>query len=412
MTIVNGRTYRFINVYRKGYGLNIYGTGASDIKGGQNVCLYSESPTDPMQQWEVEERGSNGYRLHAVPKPSYVLDCSDGSISTSYKNNAHMCAGTGTTDADCAVEFEYVGSNQVRIHLGQKGLCLTATTVAENDAELSNNISTSAALRGGKEGRGNVYWKTPADEGSMTWKKQCWEVIEVGGGTDPKPEPGSDPIDPPSNIESVNIMQRYKKPLSFTGSTITIKNVQKDGTIESYHRGSGFRPSENNMNFLDTEKGQTVLTTIQNFAKEVFAIDYLPARSSVAYYLFGEYDSDAKFHHGVDMDIGEGAKIHAFWGGKILAKGGDYGCVMIYVPELEVTTIYLHMKNIPDSLTVNQTIPAGTIIGEQSNVSRYNIASHLHFEVCPKEVYSAGNNFVSSASSALTSLIPYGYMRK
>ena len=177
MTIVNGRTYRFINVYHNGYGLNIYGTGASDIKGGQNVCLYSESPTDSMQQWEVEERGSNGYRLHAVPKPSYVLDCSDGSISTSYKNNAHMCAETGTTDADCAVEFEYVGGNQVRIHLGQKGLCLTATTVAESDAELSNNISTSAALRGGSEGRGNVYWKTPADEGSMTWKKQCWEVI-------------------------------------------------------------------------------------------------------------------------------------------------------------------------------------------------------------------------------------------
>ena len=79
----------------------------------------------------------------------------------------------------------------LQIHLGQKGLCLTATTVAENDAELSNNISTSAALRGGKEGRGNVYWKTPADEGSMTWKKQCWEVIEVGGGTDPEPEPGT-----------------------------------------------------------------------------------------------------------------------------------------------------------------------------------------------------------------------------
>ena len=79
----------------------------------------------------------------------------------------------------------------LQIHLGQKGLCLTATTVAENDAELSNNISTSAALRGGSEGRGNVYWKTPADEGSMTWKKQCWEVIEVGGGTDPKPEPGT-----------------------------------------------------------------------------------------------------------------------------------------------------------------------------------------------------------------------------
>ena len=413
MDIVNGKTYRFINVYHDGYGLNIYGTKDTDIKGGQNVCLYSASTTDQMQQWEIEERGSNGYRLHAVLKPSYVLDCSDGSISTSYKNNAHMCAETGTTDVDCAVEFEYVSSNQVRIHLGQKGLCLTATTVAENDAELSNNISTSAALRGGSTGRGNVYWASPASEGSMTWKKQCWEVVEVGGGTDPDPgETTSAPIDPPANIESVNIMQRYKAPLPFTGSNITIYNVQNDNSTEYYHRGSGFRPSENGENFLDTANGQTVLSTIQNFAKEVFAIDYLPARSSVAYYLFGEYDSKAKFHHGVDMNIGDGKKIHAFWGGKILAKGGDYGCVMIYVPELEVTTIYLHMKNIPNSLTVNQTIPAGTIIGEQSNVSRDNITSHLHFEVRPKEVYSAGNNFSSSASTALTSLIPYGYMRK
>ena len=413
MDIVNGKTYRFINVYHDGYGLNIYGTKNTDIKGGQNVCLYSANTTDQMQQWEIEERGSNGYRLHAVLKPSYVLDCSDGSISTSYKNNAHMCAETGTTDVDCAVEFEYVSSNQVRIHLGQKGLCLTATTVAENDAELSNNISTSAALRGGSTGRGNVYWASPASEGSMTWKKQCWEVVEVGGGTDPDPgETTSAPIDPPANIESVNIMQRYKAPLPFTGSNITIYNVQNDNSTEYYHRGSGFRPSENGENFLDTANGQTVLSTIQNFAKEVFAIDYLPARSSVAYYLFGEYDSKAKFHYGVDMNIGDGKKIHAFWGGKILAKGGDYGCVMIYVPELEVTTIYLHMKNIPNSLTVNQTIPAGTIIGEQSNVSRDNITSHLHFEVRPKEVYSAGNNFSSSASTALTSLIPYGYMRK
>ena len=49
MAIVNGRTYRFINVYHNGYGLNIYGTGASNIKGGQNVCLYSASPTDSMR---------------------------------------------------------------------------------------------------------------------------------------------------------------------------------------------------------------------------------------------------------------------------------------------------------------------------------------------------------------------------
>lgn len=215
MDIVNGKTYRFINVYHDGYGLNIYGTKDTDIKGGQNVCLYSASTTDQMQQWEIEERGSNGYRLHAVLKPSYVLDCSDGSISTSYKNNAHMCAETGTTDVDCAVEFEYVSSNQVRIHLGQKGLCLTATTVAENDAELSNNISTSAALRGGSTGRGNVYWASPASEGSMTWKKQCWEVVEVGGGTDPDPEPGDGQnLIFPVNNARINV--GYKVPIYLT----------------------------------------------------------------------------------------------------------------------------------------------------------------------------------------------------
>lgn len=418
MDIVNGKTYRFINVYHDGYGLNIYGTKDTDIKGGQNVCLYSASPTDQMQQWKAVavSGASDVFQLEAVLNSVYVLDCSDGSISTSYKNNAHMCKKTGTSAVDSGIiakPVQGVQGNQVRICLPEKNLYLTATTVTEDDTELSNNISTSAALRGGSTGRGNVYWASPASEGSMTWKKQCWEVIEVGGGTDPDPgETTSAPIDPPANIESVNIMQRYKAPLPFTGSNITIYNVQNDNSTEYYHRGSGFRPSENGENFLDTANGQTVLSTIQNFAKEVFAIDYLPARSSVAYYLFGEYDSKAKFHHGVDMNIGDGKKIHAFWGGKILAKGGDYGCVMIYVPELEVTTIYLHMKNIPNSLTVNQTIPAGTIIGEQSNVSRDNITSHLHFEVRPKEVYSAGNNFSSSASTALTSLIPYGYMRK
>ena len=39
MAIVNGRTYRFINVYHDGYGLNIYGTKDTDIKGGQNAGL-------------------------------------------------------------------------------------------------------------------------------------------------------------------------------------------------------------------------------------------------------------------------------------------------------------------------------------------------------------------------------------
>ena len=191
MDIVNGKTYRFINVYHDGYGLNIYGTKDTDIKGGQNVCLYSASPTDQMQQWKAVavSGASDVFQLEAVLNSIYVLDCSDGSISTSYKNNAHMCKKTGTSAVDSGIIAEPVQGNQVRICLPEKNLYLTATTVAENDAELSNNISTLAALRGGSTGRGNVYWASPASEGSMTWKKQCWEVVEVGGGTDPDPEP-------------------------------------------------------------------------------------------------------------------------------------------------------------------------------------------------------------------------------
>ena len=214
MDIVNGKTYRFINVYHDGYGLNIYGTKDTDIKGGQNVCLYSASPTDQMQQWKAVavSGASDVFQLEAVLNSVYVLDCSDGSISTSYKNNAHMCKKTGTSAVDSGIiakPVQGVQGNQVRICLPEKNLYLTATTVTEDDTELSNNISTSAALRGGSTGRGNVYWASPASEGSMTWKKQCWEVIEVGGGTDPNPEP---PTDFPTK-------QYLVPPFPFTGVT-------------------------------------------------------------------------------------------------------------------------------------------------------------------------------------------------
>ena len=86
--------------------------------------------------------------------------------------------------------------------------------------------------------------------------------------------------------------------------------------------------------------------------------------------------------------------------------------VQIYVPSLDVTTVYLHMKDIPNDFEVGDTIPEGTIIGYQSNVSPSSIASHLHFEVRKGENYYAGDNTQSSSTTALTSIIPYGYMTK
>lgn len=44
MDIVNGKTYRFINVYHDGYGLNIYGTKNTDIKGGRMSACTLQAP--------------------------------------------------------------------------------------------------------------------------------------------------------------------------------------------------------------------------------------------------------------------------------------------------------------------------------------------------------------------------------
>lgn len=387
MDIVNGKTYRFINVYHDGYGLNIYGTEGTDIKGGQNVCLYSASTTDQMQQWEIEERGSNGYRLHAVLKPSYVLDCSDGSISTSYKNNAHMCAETGTTDVDCAVEFEYVSSNQVRIHLGQKGLCLTATTVAENDAELSNNISTSAALRGGSTGRGNVYWASPASEGSMTWKKQCWEVVEVGGGTDPDPEPGED--------------------ITVTGMPDCIEYGEEK--TEYFHPDSGMVNGSWSKN-----DGLTKEEAVRSFYHKVFGYDPHDDQHFL-YNLYGaKYNVDGyrgKYHTGIDMYGIPGTAangedkltIHSAHAGTVVFIGTGYGTVAIY--DGHRTYLYLHMKNI--CVSAGDSIKVGDKLGIQSHTGLTN-GDHLHIEV--QEGKAKSEAALPTINDPIESISPYEYL--
>ena len=395
----DGATYRFENraaeneVDGKGRSLNVYGNSPSILA---NVCLWTSDDDDICQQWVYEASATEdrGY-LRCKGASNLYLDVYTGSgASTVVGYNAHVYTISNTA----YLEVEEISGGYVRIKSMYNGRYLTAN---QNSNGTSGGTDVNAA--------GNVYFYG----GGLTDRSQDWDPILLDEGDDEE-EPGTveSPIDPPSNIESVNIMQRYKAPLPFTGSTITIKNVENDNSTESYHRGSGFRPSENGMDFLDTEKGRTVLSTIQNFAKTVFNRSTLPSRSSVAYYLFGEYDSSAKFHHGVDMNVGDSLAVRAFWGGKVIAKGGDYGRVQIYVPSLDVTTVYLHMKDIPNDFEVGDTIPEGTIIGYQSNVSPSSIASHLHFEVRKGENYYAGDNTQSSSTTALTSIIPYGYMTK
>ena len=332
MRLKNGTIYRFVNDYHDGYGLNIYGTGTGDIKGGQNVCLYPARASDKMQQWKaVNAEESGTFRLCAVLESNYVLDCSDGSIATSYKNNAHMCKGTGTSDEDCAVEIETVEGDMVMIRLSQKDLYLTATSVAENDAELSNNISTSAALRGGSTGKGNVYWKSGASEGSMSWKKQCWHVIEVSGGSEPEPEPEPEPGD----------QQKLCLPLNNT----TINTGYKQ-----------YAPGYN-------LKGKPAIH---------YGVDLIGGTFS------GENDKRF-FASGKGKVLGFNT-VYKEWSGYTV---GRWLAIKYYNVENfgDLVVRYFHLDAVDSDIYVGKEVDRDTIIGTMGSTGDYCYGRHLHVEV-------------------------------
>lgn len=180
MGFVNGTTYRFTNKYYSGHALNVYGTNAAST--GRNVCLYTDTPSDIMQKWVVRTSGS-GYRMHSLVNNSFVLDCSDGSLSNSYKNNAHLCATSQTSLTDSQVEFKKVSDNLYRIYLPGKNLYLTATNTTLVNGLPASSISTATALTGGTGGQSNVYWAA-----SSTSTKQQWTVspsVDGGGSNNP-----------------------------------------------------------------------------------------------------------------------------------------------------------------------------------------------------------------------------------
>lgn len=182
MGFVNGKTYRFINKYYSSHALNVFGTNAAST--GRNVCLFKDDDTDIMQDWVVKTSGS-GYRMHSAVNQSFVLDCSDGSMSSSYKNNAHLCATSQTSTKDSQVEFKKVGDNVYKIYLPGKGLYLTATNTKLVNNLPASSIGNADALTGGTGGQSNVYWAS-----NSTSIKQQWIVSpEVDGGTTPDPGP-------------------------------------------------------------------------------------------------------------------------------------------------------------------------------------------------------------------------------
>lgn len=398
-----GKTYVFKNYANPRYALNVWCSSTCPAKPLSNVCLWDTNPNDTAQKWKLIKDSNGHYLLQPEENMATYLDLYTGG-GAGANVNAHLYTPSNTSYLK--IDSASYGCVTIKL-LTRPNLCLTGNPNSKG----SNTGRTKGA-------NGNVYFDTYYQNRNA----QLWKPLRVAG-RDEKP------ITPPTNIEGVNIMRRYNAPLTFTGSTITIKNVEDNSSTEKYHRGSGFRPSEEGKKLIDTRNGAEVLSTLKSFAKEVYLHEALKdpkanskeiakintalTKSNYAYYLFGEYDSDVKYHHGVDFKIEDSHPIYAFWGGEVVKRDDDkYGRVQIYVPEFNVTTIYMHMKNIPEGISEGSTIEAGTLLGYQSNVSPYPIKSHLHFEVRKGRSSSAGDNNASSSSKALTSIIPYGYMKK
>lgn len=181
MGFVSGATYRFTNKHYPNHALNVYGINAAST--GRNICLFPNTPSDIMQIWVVKATGGDRFRLHSAVASSYVLDCSDGSLANSYRNNAHLCAATRTSLTDSQVEFVKVSADVYKIYLPGKDLFLTATNTTLVGGMVGGNpaatIPTITALLGGTGGHSNVYWEEDNASAKQEWKVSL--SMEGGG---------------------------------------------------------------------------------------------------------------------------------------------------------------------------------------------------------------------------------------
>ena len=179
MNFINGNIYRIKNQYYPNHALNVYGTNAAST--GRNVCLYDNTPSDIMQRWVLKTYG-DGFQLCSAVNSDYVLDCSDGSLTNSYKNNAHLCKFSPKSAADNTVEFIEVSDDLYKIYLPGKNLYLTATNINRLNGLPASTIKTATALTGGTGGQSNVYWAAEATS-SLATQKQCWTVELYSGSS-------------------------------------------------------------------------------------------------------------------------------------------------------------------------------------------------------------------------------------
>lgn len=378
MGFSNGTTYRFTNKAYPSFALNVYGDNAAST--GRNVCLYSSNTTDIMQKWVVRTSG-NGFRMHSAVNNSYVLDCSDGSLASSYAKNAHLCATSQTSTTDSQVTFQRVTDNVYKIYLPGKKLYLTATNTNRNASNLpASSIKSATALTGGTGGESNVYW---ASSSSST--KQQWTVspsVDGGGG-------GS------------------ASEIVVTG--MPASSYYTDGK-EYFHPDSGMVNGDwNAMN-----GGEVTLNRIKAFYETVFGVR--PAGiNNYAYSLFGSKtimpgsSFHNTYHHGVDLNYYDNAPIRSAHAGTLIEARDNH--VSIYDSKRNVTYLYLHMiidSNIEGQTGIN--ISQGQLLGKQSTQGLGTGAgSHLHFEV------KDGNNPIplmpdNNLNKKLPSISPYRYM--
>ena len=88
-----------------------------------------------------------------------------------------------------------------------------------------------------------------------------------------------------------------------------------------------------------------------------------------------------KMHKGVDLAATEGTPVLSPAAGTIISmrKSESYGNVMEIKHGPNKTTLYAHLKDLPDHLRVGQKVDAGQKIAEVGNTG-WSTGAHLHFE--------------------------------